>query len=253
MILGLKLKKSQLVSRYGGDNVINKIVKFVLGVLLVLYALLPIMTVDGLGIFFSVVIVIILVILLFSQKFATINKNIYFIIVKPFLFIYSMFFLILILNPFILNHAAKYEVLIVRCIVIFLITPLIYYIIKSMFLIINQIQEIIYVDNKYYHFWYILIVFVIIVSPDIIFGLTIYDLIFSLNEENITITNWDKIYFSFSQHFLIDKSTSAEAMALGIKNDVTGQIALTAHALVNFFISITILTVLVKPFLRKYD
>ncbi len=173
LILGLKLKKSQLVSRYGGDNVINKIVKFVLGVLLVLYALLPIMTVDGLGIFFSVVIVIILVILLFSQKFATINKNIYFIIVKPFLFIYSMFFLILILNPFILNHAAKYEVLIVRCIVIFLITPLIYYIIKSMFLIINQIQEIIYVDNKYYHFWYILIVFVIIVSPDIIFGLTI--------------------------------------------------------------------------------
>lgn len=229
----------------------KRIVKFILGTFLVLYMLLPIMTAGRWETLGASIVIIVLVALLISRKIPKVDENLYFIIVKPFLFIYSVFLLLLLINPIILKHALEYEVLIVRGIVTFLIVSLVYYVIKSMFLIADKLTESVYKDDKYNRFFKTLIIFLMVISPDIIFGLTIYDLIYALSEGDAVITNWDKIYFSISQHFMLDKSNTGESIASGIKNDVTGQIAFIAHAIINFFISVTILSDLVKRVMKK--
>lgn len=227
------------------DRVFNKIL--ILGLLA--YAALPLLPAT---LFMYAVLITGVIISFIALLAKTPKRDYYFIIFKPLIFTFLILFIVRGLMLFDSRIIKENEKNIVISILVITIISLVFYILKSAFIVMKQT----FLKKQVYEMRVrldILLIFAFLLLPDIVFGIFIYDLIYSFYEvKEGVISDWDQIYFSLSQHFLLEHSSASEKIAKSLIIDPIGQVSMAAHALLNKVMDLTVITLVVNMFLTRF-
>lgn len=210
----------------------EKVSNYILFFAMLFYAAMPLFPSEF---FLPFLLIVSAILLLFLLLIKTPFPHHYFFVIKPILFGLLLLDLMYFILQFGEQLSKKGERGIIITVLVLIILATGYYILRTMFSVIMQInpEKQAFIGTRSI---YIILFFMFLLFPDIVFSFIIYDLIFSLYDMEtggVKVTRWDQFYFSFSQHFMTAPSKIGNSMIEILLTDNIGQFALSVHTILN--------------------